>query len=154
MTQQRLYQLALLWRAERVEDEHDREVADARALSLKVAVESGRPVGQVLPDDAHLEVRAVGSSERRWQPVPVQPGFVGAAHHLDQQLLPLAGRCAAPLQVRASELTTVIEELRVIFLERREFALDERVDLRQQGREITLLRHRRDRTASLSTFRR
>jgi len=64
-----------------------------------------------------------------------------AAHHLDQQLFPFPDRRSAPLEVRPSELATMIEELRMSVLERCDLVLDERVDPRQQGCDVVLCRH-------------
>ena len=48
--------------------------------------------------------------------------------------LPIPGPARRPLEVGASELAAIVEELRMLVLQRDELALDERVDLRQQRR--------------------
>ena len=89
-------------------------------------------VGQMLPDHRHLQVRALRSTQLSWQCESVQPRCVGPAHHLDQQLLPGRNGDSAVLGIGARELAPVVEELRMLFLERDDLALDEFVDLDQQ----------------------
>src|SRR2546427_486335 len=75
------------------------------------------------------EFRAALPARLHRQPVAQVPRRVGAPPHLAQQLLPLAARTAALLPVRARVLAPVVEELEVLALERRDLALDERVEL-------------------------
>ena len=76
-------------------------------------------------------------------PTPPTCRGIGAAHHLDQQLVPLTRRCAAALDVGARELAPVIEVLRVLFLEGRQLALDELVDRREHRVDVPCWRHPR-----------
>ena len=50
-------------RAEAVHHDHLREVADDRRLVLQVVVQPKAHVGQVLPDDGHVDVGAVAATE-------------------------------------------------------------------------------------------
>src|SRR5262249_42725457 len=85
--------------------------------------------GEVLADHRHREVRPALPAQLLGQPVAQVARRIGAPAHLAQQLLPLAARPAAVLPIRARVFAPVIEELDVLALERRDLALDERVEL-------------------------
>ena len=71
------------------------------------------------------------------QRVAQQPGRVGAAAHLGEQLLPLAPRDAAVLEVGAGVLAAVVEEADVVVLGSSGGSpLDEGVELLQQRSHV------------------
>jgi hypothetical protein len=86
----------------------------------------------VLADERHAEVRPVGAAELRGQRVAQEARAVGAPLRLGEQLLPRADRRAAVVEVGAGELAPVVEELRVLVLERPDLALDERVEVGEE----------------------
>ena len=109
-------QLLLLGRAELVGEDHRREVADHRDLALRVVVQADPEPVEVLAHDRHRQVRAAAAAELLGQRVAPQPGAVGAVDHLLEQVLPLAPRDPAGLEVGARVLATVVEEAGVVAL--------------------------------------
>ena len=69
----------LLLRAEAMQQQRDREVADDRALVLQVVVQAQPLVREMLADDRHGEVRAVLAAQRLGQAEAQVAGLVGAA---------------------------------------------------------------------------
>ncbi len=128
----------LLLRAEAVQQQGDREVADDRALVLQVVVQAEPLVREMLADQRHGEVGAVLAAQRLGQAEAQMAGLVGAPLHLGQQLLPFVARLAVIVPVGAGMLAAMVEEadIVVLALQRPDLALDERVELSDIGRDL------------------
>src|SRR5439155_22441645 len=115
-----------------------REVADNRRLILKVVVQSQPFRCQVLADNRHSEVRAIAAAVLAGDTVAQEAGFVRAAAHLSQEVVPLLARHTTVLEVGALVLAAVIEEADVVVLplERLDLCLDEVVKLLQQRLDV------------------
>ena len=99
-------------------------------------MEPERLVGQVLAHEGHAEVGPVAPAELGRQRVAPEPRGVRAAHHLPQQFLPLAHRHAPVGRVGARELAAVVEELRVLVLQRDDLAFDEGVEVVEERLDV------------------
>jgi len=130
--------LLLLLRAEAMQQERHRKVADDRALVLQIVVQAEPLVRQVLADDRHGEVGTVLAAQRLRQSEAQVTGLVGAPLHLGQQLFPLVPRLAVIVPVGAGMLAAMVEEadIVVLALQRPDLALDEFVELDQIGRDV------------------
>ena len=132
-----LQQLGLLRRgAEAVDHVHLRKVSDDRRFVLKIVVESEPLVREVLADDRHRQVAAALPAELFGQRVAQVPGAIGAPPHFGEQLLPLLARRSVRVPVGARVLAAVIEELRVLALERSDLLLDEGIELGELGLDL------------------
>ena len=76
------------------------------------------------------------AAQRGRQAVAQPAGRVGDRAHPAEQVLPLAARQAAAFDVGAGELAPLVEELRVLRLQRRDLGLDEGVHPLKQRRQV------------------
>ena len=95
-------------------------------------------VREVLADKSHLEIGSLAATELRGQREAIEPGGIGTARHVDQQLLPFAPGNAVVFDIGAGELPPVVKVLRVTLLERSELTGDELIDAREQRLDVTL----------------
>src|SRR5436189_2703607 len=115
-----------------------REVADDRRLILKVVVQSQPFRCQVLADNRHSEVRAIAAAVLAGDTVAQEAGFVRAAAHLSQEVVPLLARHTTVLEVGALVLAAVIEETDVVvpLLQRLDLRLDKVIEVLQQRLDV------------------
>ena len=113
-----------------VHHQHAREIADDGRLVLQVVVQAESLGREVLADDGHAEVRAVGATERGGKRPAEQAGGVGAPAHLAEQRVPLGPGHAAVVEVGPGELSSMVEEADVVvaLFEGPDLRLDEGVD--------------------------
>src|SRR6185369_14216350 len=105
------------------------EVADDRALVLKIVVQPEAFGRQMLANDRHCEIASALASEMRRQRKTKVSGSVGAAPHLAEQRFPLGARLAVVVPVGSRVLAAMVEVLDVLALERLDLAFDEFVEL-------------------------
>ena len=127
---------ALCVGAEALHHDHLREVPDDRRFVLQVVVQTKPLVRQVLPDHGHVKVGAVATAQRCRQSVPQPARRVGPPAHLGEQVLPLPRWDAVIVPIGAGVLSTPVEVLHVLGLQRGDLPLDERVHLGDKSRKV------------------
>ena len=93
-------------------------------------------VRQVFPDHCHVQVGSIPATEFPRQAVAQPARGIGAAAHLVEQVFPLASGYTTVVQIGAGELTTPVEVLHVLALQRLDLRVDERIHLGQQRRKM------------------
>src|SRR3989475_1613556 len=114
------------------------KVADDRGFILQVVVQSQPLRREMLADDCHRKVRAVAATVLAGDAVSQEAGFIRAAAHLRQEVLPLLAWHAAVLEIRPLVLAAVIEETEVVILllQRLDLRLDKVIEVLQQRLDV------------------